>query len=68
MPEAIIPIPYRSSSTSVKARPVGLVQLINNPPAQRRCSLLAKVVIKIAQRWHECEQFDSCCLCPVGQY
>lgn len=40
-PGIIIPIPSRPSSTTLETRPVGLVQLINNPLAKHRWPMLA---------------------------
>lgn len=59
MPGSIIPIPSRHSSTSVKASPVGFVQLIDHSLTQRRWPMLAQVVVEIAQRRREREQFDT---------
>ncbi len=67
MPGSIIPIPSRHSSTSVKASPVGFVQLIDHSLTQHRWSVLAQVIVEITKRRHEREKFDPCCLCPVGQ-
>jgi len=67
MPGAIIPIPSRPKSTSVKASPVGFVQLIDHSLTQHRWSVLAQIIVEIAQRGHEREKFDPCSLCPVGQ-
>lgn len=67
MPGAILPIPSRPKSTTVESRPIGLMQLINDPLAQRRWFMLAQVVVEIAQRRDEREKFDPCCLCSLGQ-
>lgn len=67
MPGSIMPIPSRTGSTTVESRPVGFVQLIGNPLPKHRRSLLAQVVVEIAQCRDEREKFDPCCLCPLGQ-
>lgn len=67
MPGAIIPIPSRPKSTTVESRPIGLVQLIDHSLTQHRWSVLAQVIVEIAQRGQEREKFDPCSLCPVGQ-
>lgn len=67
MPGAIIPIPSRPSSATLKSRPVGIVQLIDDPLAQNRWSMQAQVVVEVAQRRHEREQFDPRRRCPFGQ-
>ena len=66
-PGAIIPIPSRPASAKLKPRPIGLVQLIDDPLAQHQWSVLAQVIVEIAQQRHEREKFDPCCLCPLGQ-
>lgn len=68
MPGSNIPIPSRHSSTSVKASPVGFVQLIDHSLTQHRWAVLAQVIVEIAQRRDKREQFDPGNLCPVGQY
>lgn len=58
-PGAIIPIPSRPASAKLKPRPIGLVQLIDDPLAQHQWSVLAQVIVEIAQRRREREQFDT---------
>lgn len=68
MPGATTPIPSRPSSALVKTSLVGLAQLIDDPFSERRRSMLMQVVVEIAQRRDEREQFDPGDLCTVGQY
>lgn len=67
MPGVIIPIPSRHSSTTVESRPIGLLQLSDDPLAQNRWSMQTQVVVEVAKRRHEREQFDPRRLCSLGQ-
>ena len=60
-------IASRLCSAAMKSRPVSIVQLIDDPLAQNRWSMQAQVVVEVAKRRHEREQFDPRRRCPFGQ-
>ncbi len=62
------PTPSRLTSAMKKSGPVGVVQLGDQALAQTIRAVALQIVVEVAKRWHERQQVDPCCLCPISEH